>query len=66
MMPLDNFGVFRIIVTMNNGMTPDGTTPAADASDAPPIRIWSSKAIPGSSDKPSESDTFVPFRDRPI
>lgn len=51
---------------MNNGMNPDGTAPAADASDAPPIRIWSSKATANPSDKPPESEIFVPFRDRPI
>lgn len=47
---------------MTNSLKPDGETPAANASDAPPAHIWKRK----SSETPVVPEDFVAYRDKPI
>ena len=47
---------------MPNTLKPDGETPAANASDAPPAHIWRRK----DPETPVAPVDFVAFRDKPI
>lgn len=49
---------------MNDSLKPDGESTAADASDAPPKKIWR-KRTPDAGREVVPAD-FVPFRDKPI
>lgn len=47
---------------MTNSLKPDGETPAANASDAPPAHIWKKREP----EAPVAPEDFTPFRDKPI